>query len=118
MDDEALVRNVVQTMLKKVGHDILLVKDGMEALQVYREAMANDIPIDLIIMDLTIPGGMGGKETVQKILEIDTEAKVIVSSGYSTDPVMANFKDYGFASAIVKPYKLSDLTQVINQLID
>ena len=101
-----------------MGHEVLLVKDGVEAVRVHKEAIDSDSPIDLIIMDLTIPGGIGGKEAVQKILAIDPEAKVIVSSGYSNDPVMANFKDYGFCSAIAKPYRLSELTKVISQLID
>ena len=74
-------------------------------------------PFDLVIMDLTIPGRMGGEEAVQEILNIDPIAKVIVSSGYSNDPIMANFKDYGFCSAIVKPYQLQKLSKVINQLI-
>ena len=118
MDDEELVRNILQAMLYQIGHEVLLVKDGKEAVWIYKEAIENDTPIDLIIMDLTIPGGMGGKEAVQKILAIDPEAKVIVSSGYSNDPVMAKFKDYGFCSAIAKPYRISELTTVVSQLID
>jgi CheY-like chemotaxis protein len=118
MDDEELVRKFLQSMLNQMGHEVLLVKNGMEAVQIYKDAIDNDTPIELIIMDLTIPGGMGGKEAVQKILAIDSEAKVIVSSGYSNDPVMANFRDYGFCSAIAKPYRLSELTKVISQLLD
>ena len=117
MDDEKMVRNILMAMLHAVGHEVLLAKDGMEAVQLYREAMAIDTPIDLIIMDLTIPGGMGGKEAVQEILAINPEAKVVVSSGYSNDPVMANFRDYGFSSAIAKPYQLSEITMVISQLL-
>jgi CheY-like chemotaxis protein len=118
MDDEEMVRNILQEMLCRTGHEVLLAKDGIEAVQAYREAMENGDPIDLIIMDLTIPGGIGGKEAVQKILAINPEAKVVVSSGYSNDPVMANFKDYGFCSAIAKPYQLSELTRVISQQVD
>jgi len=118
MDDEEMVRNILTAMLHTIGHEVLFAKDGIEAVQVYREAMENDAPIDLIIMDLTIQGGMGGKEAVQKILAINPEAKVVVSSGYSNDPVMANFKDYGFCSAIAKPYQLSELTKVISQQVD
>jgi two-component system cell cycle sensor histidine kinase/response regulator CckA len=118
MDDEELVRKILQAMLYQMGHEVLLVKDGKEAVRIYKEEIENDTPIDLIIMDLTIPGGMGGKEAVQKILAIDPEAKVIVSSGYSNDPVMAKFKDYGFCSAIAKPYRISELTTVVSQLID
>ena len=118
MDDEEQVRDITQAMLVQMGHKVLLAKDGMEAVLNYKKAIDKGTPIDLIIMDLTIPGGMGGKEAVQKILAIDPAAKVIVSSGYSNDPVMANFKDYGFCSAIAKPYQLLELTEVISRLID
>jgi PAS domain S-box-containing protein len=118
MDDEEQVRNVVEAMLRTMGHEVLLAKDGEEAQLVYQEAMNHGAPVELVIMDLTIPGGMGGKEAVHKILAFDPEAKVIVSSGYSNDPVMANFKDYGFCSAIVKPYKMAELAKAISQLLD
>ena len=117
MDDEEQIRAITQAMLGLIGHEVVLAKDGMEALQFYREAIESKTPIDLIIMDLTVPGGMGGKETVQKILAINSEAKVIVSSGYSNDPVMANFKDYGFCAAIAKPYQLPELKKIISQSI-
>ena len=68
-------------------------------------------------MDLTVPGKMGGEEATREIIAIDPEAKVIVSSGYSTDPIMANFKDYGFCSAIVKPYQLQELSRVISKAL-
>lgn len=118
VDDEEMVRDVLNAMLRKLGHEVLLAKDGMEAVQTYKEAINTEKPIDLTIMDLTIPGGVGGKEAVQEILSIDQKAMVIVSSGYSNDPVMANFKEYGFCSAIEKPYKLSELNKVISQLVE
>ena len=118
MDDEEQVRDITQAMLVRMGHEVQLAKDGMEAVLNYKKAIDNGTPFDLIIMDLTIPGGMGGKDAVQKVLAIDPAAKVIVSSGYSNDPVMANFKDYGFCSAIAKPYQLMELTKVVSQLID
>ncbi|MFW5906255.1 MAG: response regulator, partial [Desulfobia sp.] len=73
--------------------------------------------VDLIIMDLTIPGGMGGREAVQEILAFDPGAKVIVSSGYSNDPVMSNYRGYGFKAVIFKPYKLQELRKVIDQVL-
>ncbi|MDH3360481.1 MAG: ATP-binding protein, partial [Desulfobulbaceae bacterium] len=114
MDDEEMVRNVLKEMLTIFGHDVILTADGNEAIKAFKEA---DPPIDLIIMDLTIPGGMGGKEAVKKILEIDKNAKVIVSSGYSNDPIMANYKDYGFSGAIVKPFEVKELTNIINKVL-
>ncbi len=115
MDDEEIVRNIAQEMLTEMGHEVMLAIDGTEALQFYQEAMASSQPIDLIIMDLTIPGGMGGKEAVQQVLAVDSSAQVIVSSGYSNDPIMANFSEYGFCAAIVKPYQLDDLKKIIHQ---
>ncbi|RLB70186.1 MAG: hybrid sensor histidine kinase/response regulator, partial [Deltaproteobacteria bacterium] len=76
-----------------------------------------DCPIDLIIMDLTIPGGMGGKDAVQEILKINPDAKVIVASGYANDPVMAHYLKYGFKASIIKPFQLAELNKVINEVL-
>lgn len=116
MDDEELVRNIFKTMLEQLGHEVVLTKDGLEAIRLYQEAMAANEAIDCVIMDLTIPGGMGGKEAVRELLAIDPGAKVIVSSGYSNDPVMSNFEEYGFCSAIKKPFQLTDLFTLIDRL--
>ncbi|MDY6973702.1 MAG: ATP-binding protein [Thermodesulfobacteriota bacterium] len=118
MDDEDIVRNVAKKMLMHLGHEVTLSTNGKEAIQLYKKGMKSGGIFDIVIMDLTIPGGMGGKEAVQEVLKIDHKAKVIVSSGYSTDPVMANFKEYGFCAAIVKPFQLQDLSRVISQVLD
>lgn len=117
MDDDEMVRDVAKAMLSKMGHEVLLVQDGAEAVAVYREHSDSGEPIDIVIMDLTIPGGMGGQEAVKKILAFDPDAKVIVSSGYSNDPIMANCQEYGFYFAIVKPYQLSELSEIINKVM-
>ncbi len=116
MDDDEMLRNVSKEMLIRLGNEVVLSADGEEAIKLYQDAMHANSPFDLVIMDLTIPGGMGGQEAVREIIKIDSGAKVIVSSGYSNDPIMANFKDYGFCSAIVKPYQLQELSRVIVQL--
>jgi PAS domain S-box-containing protein len=116
MDDDEMIRNVSHGLLSSLGYDVLLAADGEEAIQLYRESMSQE-KIDAIIMDLTIPGGMCGKDAVTEILKLDPEAKVIVSSGYSIDPVMANYTEYGFSAAIVKPYQRQDLSQVITQVL-
>ena len=117
MDDEEMVRNVAKEMLTLLGNKVILTKDGDEAVSLYQEAMNSDSPIQLVIMDLTIPGGMGGKDAVQEIHKLNPEAKIIVSSGYSNDPIMANFKEYGFCAAIVKPFQLQDLSRTISQVL-
>jgi CheY-like chemotaxis protein len=114
MDDDEMVRSVAKAMLTSLGHEVILTADGSEAIEVYRESGST---IDFVIMDLTIPGGMGGKDAVREILKLNPAAKVVVSSGYSNDPIMAQFGEYGFCAALVKPYQLTEFAKLINQLI-
>lgn len=117
MDDEELIRDVGSQMLTILGHEAHCAVDGEEAITLYRNARDSSAPFDLVIMDLTIPGGMGGQQAVIEILRIDPQARVIVSSGYSTDPVMANFRDYGFCGMITKPYSLNDLKEIVEAVV-
>jgi len=117
MDDEEFVLDMVCDLLKRTGFNALKAKDGHEAIQYYSEAQKNREPFNAVIMDLTIPGGMGGKDTITELKKIDPNVKAIVSSGYSNDPIMSNFKDYGFAGVIAKPYKLNKLHEVLHQVI-
>ncbi len=117
MDDEEQIRDIAKSMLSKIGHEVLLVRDGVEALKLYKEYQNSNEKIDIVIMDLTIPGGMGGQDAVQEVLAIDPDATVIVSSGYSNDPIMANCQEYGFCAAIAKPYQFKELARVVNQVM-
>ena len=117
MDDDPMVLRVTKAILTKLGYDVVPAEDGREAIRLYREAQEINQPIHIVIMDLTIPGGMGGKEAVQEILAIDPAAKVMVSSGYSNDPVMANFQKYGFQGAVSKPFQVQELRDAINNLM-
>ncbi|HGE72216.1 TPA: PAS domain S-box protein [Candidatus Poribacteria bacterium] len=116
MDDEEMIRDVLTSMLQVEGHTVVASKDGAEAIEIYKRELNSANPFDLVILDLTIHGGIGGKETVRDILAINPNAKVIVSSGYSDDPIMADPKKYGFISAIAKPYKIDELNAVISCL--
>jgi CheY-like chemotaxis protein len=100
-----------------VGYQVKTVSNGIEALTSYNEAQQAGQPFDVVIMDLTIPGGMGGKESITQLLKIDPHAKVIVSSGYSADSITSNYRQFGFSAAVTKPYKLEDLTRTINELV-
>ncbi|HAK60612.1 MAG TPA: hypothetical protein DCO77_09555, partial [Nitrospiraceae bacterium] len=95
VDDEEIVRNVAGTMLNELGYDVAFAKNGSEAIDVYRKNKESGSPFSAVIMDLTIPGGMGGKEAVLKLAAFDPDVKAIVSSGYSNDPIMAEYTDYG-----------------------
>ena len=117
MDDEEILRNFVVRMLKKAGYEVSAASDGVEAFELYEQAEKSGEAFDVVIMDLTIPGGAGGKETIQRLLEIYPDSKAIVSSGYSDDPIMANYKDYGFKAVVEKPYSINELTRTIEDVI-
>jgi two-component system cell cycle sensor histidine kinase/response regulator CckA len=117
MDDEEIIREVAGEMLRHFGYEVEFAEDGTEALEKYACAMKSGISFDAVIMDLTIPRGMGGKETVIKLIEIDPNAKAIISSGYSSDPVMSNFREYGFAGVVMKPYQISELSEQVRNVL-
>jgi PAS domain S-box-containing protein len=116
MDDELPIRKLAVLLLEKLGCAAVTAEDGAEAIRVYESARANGQPFDVVIMDLTIPNGMGGKETIRQLKAIDPGVLAIVSSGYSNDPVMANFRDHGFAGVVPKPYNSEDLAAAIGEL--
>ncbi len=117
MDDEELVRETAGGMLTMLGFQVQFTEDGEKAVALYKKSLQEKNPFLVLIMDLTIPGGMGGKEAVAKILEMDPEAKAIASSGYSTDPVMSEFKKYGFAGVITKPYRIQQMSEAISKVL-
>ena len=117
MDDEKMIREVMTESLKDAGFEVETAEDGKEAIQKYAHAMHERKPFDLLLMDLTIPGGMGGKDAIQKILTIDPQAKAIVSSGYAGDPVMANYIEYGFKAVAVKPYPMNKLLETVREVL-
>ncbi len=118
MDDTTSLCNLLKKALTRHGYFVDTVKDGEAAIEKYRHALKRKAPFDVVCMDLTIPGGMGGAEAVQEILKINSEAKVIVFSGYSNDPVMANFKEYGFVGKLTKPFELKELHKEIARVIE
>ena len=117
MDDEEIVREVVEQMLVYLGYEVVFVADGSQAIERYRESRESGASFDLVILDLTVPGGMGGKETMEHLLKIDPEVKVLVSSGYSTDPVMAEYRKFGFSGVIGKPYEIKTLGDALSLVL-
>jgi CheY-like chemotaxis protein len=117
MDDDEKIREIGREMLEHMGYQVKTASDGHQALELYIMAMLENTPFDAVIMDLTVPGGMGGKETMAKLLEIDPSATVIVSSGYANDTVMSNYKQYGFSAIVAKPYKIEDVSKVLKSLL-
>lgn len=117
MDDEEDIRDITSRILKKIGYESAAASDGNEAIKMYQEAKESGKEFDAVIMDLTIPGGMGGKEAIKKLLEYDPKAKVIVASGYSNDPIMSDFKKFGFSGFIVKPYDLEEFKILLHNVL-
>jgi CheY-like chemotaxis protein len=117
MDDEEMIRNSVGLMLNHLGYEAEFAEGGDQALELYARAQESQSPFDAVIMDLTVPGGMGGRETIKKLLELDPQAKAIVFSGYADDPILSNFQEFGFRGFIKKPYSIGDMSEVLFKVL-
>lgn len=118
MDDEEMLRNVTRSMLESLGYEVATAHNGEEAIQLYTTAKEAGLPFGAVIMDLTIKGGLGGRETIKRLRKFDPDIRAIVASGYSNDPVMAHFRKYGFLDALNKPYQLQDLEKSLEGMVD
>ncbi len=118
MDDEALVREVASEILRSIGYEPVTATGGEQALELYRQALEEGRPFRAVVMDLTIPGGVGGKEAITRLLALDPGARAIVSSGYSNDPVMANYRSHGFRAVAVKPYNVKDFARALLEVLE
>jgi CheY-like chemotaxis protein len=113
MDDEELVRAVTGELLRALGHEAAVAEEGAEAIVLYTAARDAGRPFDVVILDLTVRGGMGGEETLRRLREIDPAVKAVVSSGYSDDEIVASFRDHGFCAFLKKPYNIGELSRVL-----
>jgi PAS domain S-box-containing protein len=118
MDDQEGIRTLLSEMLQTKGFEVVTTEDGTEAVHRYRDAMDEGRPFDVVILDLTVPGGTGGKDAIQALREIDPGVKAIVCSGYFTDPIMADYEKFGFSGVIPKPFPFSDLYALITRLME
>jgi two-component system, cell cycle sensor histidine kinase and response regulator CckA len=117
MDDDESVRKVLGKMIVSLGYEAKFARDGEEAINIFTDTQESGKAFDAVILDLTVPGGMGGKEAIAKLLEIDPQVRAIVSSGYSDDPIMADFPKYGFSGIIPKPYRMREVSKVLHEII-
>jgi PAS domain S-box-containing protein len=118
MDDEPVIRDIAGQLIRALGHSAESVSQGKEAISKYEEAHRSGRPFDIVILDLTIRGGMGGAEALQKLLEFDPGVKAVVSSGYSTDAAIAGYREQGFKASLKKPYNVKELQEVLNRLLN
>ncbi len=117
MEDEKNIRDDISKLLKLMGNEVISMENGEQTIQIYREALDKGRPFDVVIMDLTIPGGMGGKETMKNLLKMDPKVKAVVASGYSDDLIMVEPEKYGFRGVIPKPYNIEELNKVLGQVL-
>ena len=118
MDDEEAIRDLLEHMLVTLGYEVVCVPHGAAALTAYQYAKAGGHPFDVVLLDLTIAGGMGGQEVLAALRQVDPQVKAIVSSGYANAPVMANFRQYGFSGVVAKPYKVAELSDVLQGVLE
>jgi CheY-like chemotaxis protein len=117
MDDEEIIRKMAGQMLQQLGFAVECAVEGREAVEKYQAAHARGEPFKLVIMDLTVPGGFGGQEAIKRLREIDPRVRAIVSSGYSSDPVLANYRAHGFCGVMAKPYQLEEALRAIREAL-
>ncbi len=117
MDDDKTIREIVSVMLERLGYQPHAAEDGVAAIVAFEEAQKSGDPFDVVILDLTVPGGMGGQKAMTELMGIDPEVRAIVASGYSNDPVMANYQNYGFRNYIYKPFDMEELIRILRETI-
>jgi signal transduction histidine kinase/CheY-like chemotaxis protein len=117
MDDEKMIVKLTSLILSRLGYEAEFATEGSGAIEMYKAAMESDRPYDAVILDLTVRGGMGGKETIRNLISMDPEVKGIVSSGYSDDPVMEDYQKYGFKGVVVKPFSIYELSENLNNVL-
>ncbi len=117
MDDEESIRDLLQQMLSCLGYIPVLSKDGAEAVALYEKALAAGAPFDAVILDLTVFGGMGGKEAMRRLLKMDPDVRAIISSAYIYDRVLCDFEQYGFCGSLEKPYSVHRFAALLQRII-
>lgn len=118
MDDDDIVRKVCSEMLEAIGYETVTALDGETAVELYKNHKNSEKPFDIVIFDLMVPGRMGGQEAMKRLIEFDPKIKGIVASGYSNDEVMANYRKYGFAKAVLKPFRMDELRNAVKFVLE
>lgn len=118
MDDDEAIRITLTRLLSRLNFDVVAVSDGVIAIEQYWQAKNSPYPFSLVILDMTVPGGMGGLATLQNLLVLDKEVKAIMSSGYSGESSISNYSAYGFVDVLLKPYGLRELMAVLQRVLE
>ncbi|MQY62974.1 MAG: response regulator [Calditrichaeota bacterium] len=118
MDDDDLIRKALVRLLDDLGFEIVSAADGSAALKLFKQAHSAGKPFRAAILDFSIPGGMGGVETLERIREVDPQVKAIVTSGYANAPIIAHYEDYGFQGRLAKPFTAAELSKVLGEVLE
>jgi CheY-like chemotaxis protein len=118
VDDEDAIRDLVEFTLTRLGYEVSQAATALQGVELYQEKLRAGKRFDLVILDLTLPGGIGGKEALKKLMEIDPTVNAIVSSGYATDATMSRYQDFGFRGVIAKPYEAAELGKIVHDVIE
>ena len=117
MDDEQIILDVTHEVLKFLNYDVMSAKDGLTAIDLYKKEKAAGAPFDIVILDLSVPNGLGGKETIELLRNFDPAVKAVVSSGYTNDPVIQDFSHFGFCERLTKPYTINEMKNLLENVI-
>jgi DNA-binding NtrC family response regulator len=118
MDDQKVIRTTLKKIFEKVGYEVETAEEGHQAIQKYKKAKSSENPFDLVILDLTIPGGLGGLDTFTTLKMIDPNVVAVVTSGYSTDPVLSEPRKFGFYGTLKKPFKMDEAMKLIKDILE
>lgn len=118
LDDEPAICEITSILLRKLGYDAVITSKGEDSIEAYRAALEKGVRFDVVILDLSVPGGLGGKEVIAALLEMDPEVKALVSSGDANDPAVSRFRDFGFTGVLMKPYTKAVLDETIKKVIN
>jgi CheY-like chemotaxis protein len=117
MDDEQIILDMTRDVLDFLNYDVMFAKEGSKAIDLYKQEKAAGVPFDIVILDLSVANGLGGKETIEQLRKYDPDVKAIVSTGYMNDPAVENFSLYGFCEKLTKPYSLKDLKSLLEKVM-
>jgi DNA-binding NtrC family response regulator len=117
MDDEQIIVDMTRDVMKFLDYEVMFAEDGLAAIDLYKKEKSAGVPFDVVILDLTIPSGLGGKETISELRKLDPGVKAIVSSGFTDDPAVHDFSGYGFCEKLTKPYNMHDLKRILEKVM-
>jgi DNA-binding NtrC family response regulator len=117
MDDEQIILDMTRDVLDFLNYEVMSAREGSKAIDLYKQEKAAGNPFDIVILDLSVANGLGGKETIEQLLKFDPAVKAVVSTGYTNDPAVENFSRYGFCEKLTKPYTVKDLKNLLEKVM-